>query len=139
MKQTMKTTKMIAMGLFALCAMGLSEASFAGLKGDNPVEFKFIGKIQDHPVFQLNLNNTEAEDYFIRIKDENRTVLYSEKVKATDPNFSRKYQLNINDDDLSAPGFGVTVEVTSAKTHETRVYKISSHTTVNENIIVAKL
>jgi hypothetical protein len=139
MKQAMKTTRMITMGLFTLCAMGLSQATFAGLKTDNPVEFKFIGKIENRPVFQLSMNNTEADEYFISIKDENHTVLYSEKVKAKDANFSRKYQLDINDDDLTAPGFGVTVEVTSTKTHKTHVYRISSHTTVNENIIVAKL
>ena len=119
--------------------MGLSQATFAGSKTDNPMEFKFIGKIKNHPVFQLNLNNTESEEYFISIKDENHVLLYSEKVKAKDANFSRKYQLDIEEDDLNAPGFGVTVEVTSAKTHKTQVYKISSQRTVNENIIVAKL
>ena len=139
MKQAMKTTRMITMGLFTLCTMGLSQATFAGLKTDDPIEFKFIGKIKNHPVFQLNLNNNEAEEYFIRIKDENYDVLYSEKVKAKDANFSRKYGLDIDEDDLNAPGFGVTVEVTSAKTHVTQVYKISSHRSVTENIVVAKL
>jgi len=139
MKQAMKTTKMLTMGLFTLCTMALSQATFAGLKTDDPVEFKFIGKIKNHPVFQLNLNNHEAEEYFIRIKDENQDVLYSEKVKAKDANFSRKYGLDIEDDDLNAPEFAVIVEVTSAKTHVTRSYKISSHRSVTENIIVAKL
>ena len=139
MKQAMKTTRMITMGLFTLCTMGLSQATFAGLKTEDPVEFKFIGKVKNNPVFQLNLNNNEAEEYFIRIKDENYDVLYSEKVKAKDANFSRKYGLDIEEDDLNAPGFAVIVEVTSSKTHKTQVYKISSHTTVNENIIVAKL
>lgn len=139
MKQTMKTTKMITMGLFILCTMGLSQATFAGLKTDNPVEFKFIGKTENDPVFQLDLNNNEAEEYFISIKDENNTVLYKEKVKAKDANFSRKYRLDIDEDDLNAPGFGLTVEVISARTHKAHVYRISSHTTVNENIIVAKL
>jgi hypothetical protein len=139
MKQAMKTTRMITIGLFTLCTMGLSQATFAGLKTDNPVEFKFIGKVKNQPVFQLNLNNNVSEEYFIRIKDETQTVFYSEKVKAKDANFSKKYRLDINEDDLNAPEFGVTVEVTSAKTHTTHVYRISSHTTVNENIIVAKL
>ena len=139
MKQAMKTTRMITMGLFTLCTMGLSKAAFAGIKTDDPIEFKFIGKIQNHPVFQLNLNNNEAEEYFIRIKDENYDVLYSEKVKAKNANFSRKYGLDIEDTDLNAPGFAVIVEVTSTKTHKTQVYKISSHTTVTENIVVAKL
>ena len=139
MKQAMKTTRMITMGLFTLCAMGLSQATFAGLKSDDPIEFKFIGKIKNHPVFQLNLNNSEAEDYFIKVKDENYDLLYSEKVKAKSANFSRKYGLNIEEADLNAPGFAVIVEVTSSKTHVTQVYKISSQSSVTQNIVVAKL
>jgi hypothetical protein len=138
MKQTMKTTRMITVGLITLGTMGLSQATFAGLKTDDPMEFKFIGKTSNNPVFQLNLNNNEAEEYFISIKDENRNLLYSEKVKAKEANFSRKYQLDL-EDDIIASGFGVTVEVTSAKTHKTQVYKISKQTTVNENITVAEL
>ena len=137
MKQAIKTTRMITMGLFTLCTMGLSQATFAGIKTDNPVEFKFIGKIKNHPVFQLSLNNNEAEEYFINIKDANYNVLYSEKIKGE--NLSRKYQLDIDESELNAPGFGVRVEVTSAKTHKTQVYKISSQTSVTENIVVAKL
>jgi hypothetical protein len=63
--------------------------------------------------------------------------LYSEKVKGV--NLSRKYQLAIDDAELSSPAFGVTVEVTSAKTHNTQVYKISSTMHTIENIVVAKL
>jgi hypothetical protein len=139
MKQAIKATRMITMGIFTLCTMGISQATFAGSKSENPVEFRFIGKVKSNPVFQLILNNNEAEEYYISVKDENHTVLYWEKIKATDPNFTRNYRLDIEEDDLNAPGFGVTVEVTSAKTHKTNVYNISSHTTVKENIIVAKL
>ena len=139
MKQALKTTRMITMGLFTLCTMGLSHATYAGVKNENPIEFKFIGKFNNNPVFQLNLNNDGAEGYLITIKDANNTVLYSEKVKAADVNYTRKYRLDIDDADLSAYGFGVKVEVTSAKTHKTQVYKISSLTTVKEDIIVAQL
>jgi hypothetical protein len=139
MNQAIKTTRMITMGLFTLCTMGLSQATFAGVKTDDPIEFKFVGKLKDRPVFQLNLNNNETEEYLIRIKDENYDVLYSEKVKAKDANFSRKYALDIDEADLNAPGFAVIVEVTSSKTHLTQVYKISSHRSVTANIVIAKL
>lgn len=135
--KTIKSTKMITMGLFTFCAMGLTNATFAGTKTDTPSELKFVGKINQHPVFQLNLNNTEADQYFIDIKDENNNVLYSEKVKGA--NLSRRYQLDVSDADLATAGFGVKVEVTSARTHKTTVYKISSQTKVSENIVVAKL
>jgi len=137
MKQTFKKTKMITMGLFTLCTMGLTNATFAGIKSDNPAELKFIGKIKNQPVFQLSLNNNEADVYYINIKDANYNVLYSEKIKGE--NLSRKYQLDIDESELNTPGFGVRVEVTSAKTHKTQVYKISSQTSVTENIVVAKL
>ncbi len=92
MKQAIKTTKMITMGLFTLGTMGLSQATFAGVKTESPIEFKFIGKTNNQPVFLLNLNNNDAEEYFISIRDESNTVLYSEKLKATEVNFSRKYR-----------------------------------------------
>jgi len=137
MKQTINATKMITMGLFTLCTMGLTNATFAGTKTDNPAELKFIGKVKNHPVFQLSLNNKTDEVYYVNIKDANYNVLYSEKIKGA--NLSRKYQLDIDESELSAPDFGVRIEVTSAKTHKKEVYKISSQTNVTENIVVAKL
>jgi len=139
MKQATKTTRMIAMGLFTLCTMGLAETTLAGSKSDDPIEFKYIGKIKNRPVFQLNLHNEKAEVYLVNIKDENYDLLYSEKVKAKDANFSRNYGLDIDEGDLNAPEFAITVEVTSATTRVKQVYKISSHRSVTEKIIVAKL
>ncbi|MEO6290789.1 MAG: hypothetical protein ABIO76_12745 [Ginsengibacter sp.] len=127
------------MGLFTLCTIGLSHATYAGVRSDKPIEFKFIGKDHNSPVFQLNLNNDGAEVYTITIKDANRYVLYSERVKTTEVNYTRNYRLDIDDFDLGSNGFSVKVEVKSAKTNKTQVYKISSQKTVKEDIIVAKL
>ena len=107
------------------------------LKADNPEEFKFIGNTNNHPVFQLSLNNDEAGSYFINIKDENGNVLYSEKISGV--NLSRKYQLDIDDAESNDPGFELSVEVTSEKTHKTQVYKISSNISVVKNFAVVKL
>jgi hypothetical protein len=130
-------TKMITMGLFTFCAMGFTNATFAASTAGNPTELKFVGKVNERPVFELNLNNSEAGEYFIDIKDVNNNVLYSEKINGS--NLSRRYQLDINDADLSDPAFGVRFEVTSATTHQTTVYKISTQTKVTQNIVVAKL
>ncbi|MEO8415828.1 MAG: hypothetical protein ABI472_19350 [Ginsengibacter sp.] len=137
MKQTFKTTKMITLGLFTFCVMGLSNTTFAVVKTDSPAELKFIGKVNNNPVFLLSLHNDEAGAYFVSIKDESSNVFYSEKLEGAD--LSRRYQLDIDQADLTAPGFGVSIEVTSAKTHKTTVYKISSQTSVTQNIVVAKL
>lgn len=137
MKQTMNATKMITMGLFTLCTMGLSQATFANAKADNPEEFKFIGNTNNNPVFQLSLNNDEAGSYFINIKDENGNVLYSEKISGV--NLSRKYQLDIDEAESNDPGFELRVEVTSENTHKTEVYKVSSNVSVVKNFAVVKL
>lgn len=139
MKQAIKSTKMITMGLFTLCAMGFTNATFAAPETSEPIEFKFIGKVNNEPVFQLNLDNKEGEEFFINIKDESNFTLYSEKVKVKNAAFTRNYRLAIDAAEMNAFGFGVKVEVTSAKTHKTEVYKITSHTTVNESIVVAQL
>ena len=136
MKQAMNKTKMITMGLFAFCAMGLSNTAFAAVKTGDPAELTFIGNVQNQPVFQLNLNNNEADEYYISIKDGNRNLMYSEKVKGT--NLFRRYRLAIDEADLNSSDFGIRVEVTSAKTHKTQVYKISSNTLFIENFVVAK-
>lgn len=135
--KTIKTAKTITIGLFTLCTIALSNATFAGSTTENPTELKYLGKVNEHPVFQLNLNNNEDGAYFINIVDENQNVLYSEKVQGS--NLSRRYQLAIDRADLEAPGFGVTFRVTSAKTHKTQVYKVSTQTKVTENIVVAEL
>ena len=41
MKQALKTTRIITIGLFTLCTMGLSLATFANVKTDEPIELKF--------------------------------------------------------------------------------------------------
>lgn len=137
MKQAMHKTKMITLGLFTLCVMGFSTTTFAGGQTGDPAELTFLGKVKNHPVFQLSLNNKEEGSYFISIKDEDRNVIFSERINGID--LSRKYQLAIDDADLSSSTFGVSVEVTNAKTHKTEIYKISSKTHLEQNIVVAKL
>jgi len=139
MKQTIKTTKSIAIGLFSLCTVGLTTLTFANAKTGDPVEFKYLGKVKDQPVFQLNLNPDASEVYYITLKDENNDVIYSEKVKAKDVNYTRNYMINVNNEELTASDINVKVEVTSLKTHQTKVYKISSRSQVYEDILVAKL
>ena len=99
MKQTIKATKMITLGLFTLCTLGFTNATFAGAKTDTPAELKFIGKIKNQPVFELNLNNDASDEYYINIKDANYNVLYSEKIKGE--NLSRKYQLDVDASELT--------------------------------------
>ncbi len=52
-----------------------------GDKGDQKTELKFIGDLENQPVFQLNLQNREEDEYTVTFRDEYGNVLYSEKFK----------------------------------------------------------
>ncbi|MEO6538379.1 MAG: hypothetical protein ABIT07_11390 [Ferruginibacter sp.] len=137
MKQATNKTTIIAAGLISIFTLASLPSTFAGVKTGEPVELKFIGSKASQPVFLLNLNNPEAGEYLIALKDQDMNVLYSEKIKGI--NLSRKYQIAVEEAEFRSPDFGVNVEVTSLKTHKTEVYKIRSSTRVVENILIAKL
>lgn len=137
MKTKMNAAKMITIALLALGTVGSSTTALAAKTPNEPIELKYIGKTENQPVFQLNLNNPEPSEYIISIKDEDGKVLYSEKVNGE--NVKRTYRLDINELDISSPEFGITVEVTTAKTHKTEVFHVKSTAHVVENFEVAKL
>ncbi len=136
MKQAMNKTKMITMGLITLFTMGLTHPTMATGTNENPVEIKFLGSFENHPVFLLNLNNEDGDQYSVTIKDANNNVLFTEKTKQAD--FSRKYKLDIEESDFRAPGFQLSVEVTSLSNKKTQVYKINTVSHVIEDVIIAK-
>ena len=137
MKTKMNAAKMIAVALIALCTIGSSNTALAAKNPNEPMELKYMGKTNNQPVFQLNLNNPQASEYYISIKDETGKVLYSEKVIGE--NVTRNYRFDVNEFDLSSPDFGISVEVTTAKTHKTEVFHVKSTAHVVENFEVAKL
>lgn len=99
MKQALRNS-----GIFALIALFVFGFSTTLLAGKNPgkktgdesnIQLRFIGSIKDQPVFQLNLANKDAEEYFITITDLDGTVLYSDKVKGT--NIVKKFAINTSE------------------------------------------
>lgn len=137
MKTKMNAAKMMSIALLAVCTIGTSTNTFAAKTPKEPMELKYVGKTNNQPVFQLNLNNPEASEYFISIKDESGRVLYSEKVKGE--NLTRNYRIDVNESDMSSPDFGISVEVTTAKSHKTQAFHVKSTAHVVENFEVAKL
>jgi hypothetical protein len=96
---------------------------------DFPVQITYIGEKNLLPVFEIQIDNLEADDYIIFVKDANGVLLYSEKL--TTKKIIRKYVLEADDLEM----MGTTFEVTNKKTNETSAYKISRQVK-EENIIV---
>jgi hypothetical protein len=135
MKQAIKSARTITVGLLTLLIVGVTNVSFAGAKDNDPVELRYIGKIDNHPAIRLDLNNSEPGVYFINIKSMNYHILYSEIVNGS--NFSRIYRLN-RDDAFNNPETAVRVEITSARTHKTKVYVVKTFNAEENNDVTNK-
>lgn len=91
MKTTMKNA---VIGLFTLTAITFGFSAKAGNEVPG-AELISAGKLNNQPVFQLNINNKENTKFAIVIKDETGEVIYQEVVSGV--NISRKFQLNAED------------------------------------------
>ena len=115
--------------------LALTTSTFAnGEKNPNTssIELKFIGKYENQPVFQLNLNNAQEDEFSITFRDDFGNVLYTAKVKGS--NISKKFMLNTEEIGDSV----LNVEVKAKKNDKSEVYQINrisnfiEETTVNK-------
>jgi hypothetical protein len=133
MKKSISRSLMMAIALMAISSMGFSQAPAITSKTPNATELKYIGNMEGFPVFELDLNNEEAGEYYVTISDKNSDVLYSAKLKGT--SLSRKYRLDLDEEDLGSVRF----EVTSKTTKENLVYEVSKKIGYVHDVSIAKL
>lgn len=101
--------------------------------GDSPsVELKYLGNVNSQPVFQLNLNVNQEQNFTISIKDQFGEVLYLEKVKAK--TFTRNFRLNTESLDDAA----IKVEVVDGN-KKAEVFTINRSTRFVEETSISKL
>ena len=98
-----------------------------------PYQLKYVGKLEDQPVFQLDIENLQKEEVIVRLEDEVGNVLYTEKF--SDKNFSKRFQFDISD----ANGTKIKMSLLSKTVRQTQVFKISSVQQLIENVVVTKL
>ena len=136
MKKAINNTRKIAAGLITIFLIGFTQAAMPADKKENPAELRFIGKYNNGPLFLLKLNNTEAGEFVVCIKDGDGNQLYSERLNGK--NITRKYKVAIDSKELYE-SFNVRFEVTNTKTKETFVYNVTNSIHVVDDIMVAKL
>jgi hypothetical protein len=105
MKKAMIKSGIITGALMVTFTLASIQKIVAQSKNENPVEFKYMGKTNNQPVFLLNLHNSEANEFVITLTDENGTVLYDDKVAGKD--VSRKYRLDLDEIDASEIRFQI--------------------------------
>ena len=122
-------------------ALSISLATFAndttGIiakkeSGVDKVDLRFIGNIQDHPVYQLNLNGDEQDEYIVTFRETDGTIVYSNVVKG---NFSQRFMLKSEDPADKT----LRMDVRAKNSNQSRTYIITRTQNVVEQNVVVKL
>ncbi len=137
MKALMNNTKKIAIRFAAICLMAFSFPVIANAQDDLPAQLRLLTKQNDKPVFQLFINNAEAGQYSIAVKDGSGTLLHKETISGIE--LSRKYALDITSADLNDDAFKLSFEVTNMKSNEKQVYTVTNKHVEATDLLIAKL
>ena len=131
MKTTVKNT---VIGLFTFVAIiAVNVANATTTEEVTPAaELKLITHIDEQPVFQLSLNNTQNEKFFVVVKDEFGTVVYKETVSGV--NIKRKYQLNT--EELGT--VGLTFEIVGNSSTKPLVFSVQNSSHITEETLIVK-
>jgi hypothetical protein len=119
MKQIVKNA---AMALAIVTMTGISAFANNGTPVNPGVQLKMTGYDNNQPVFQLNIENSEKQLYFISIKDQDGLVLYEETVKQEKVN--RVFKLNTDELHNAV----LYVEVSTRKSEAPVVFTIENNT-----------
>jgi hypothetical protein len=102
-------------------------------RNDTPaVSLKYIGLVQNQPMFQLDLNSVEETDFYVSIKDQYGRVIYNEKIKAK--TFTRNFRLDTESLDDAI----LKVEVRDGN-KKPEVFTINRNTRYYEETSISKL
>jgi hypothetical protein len=132
MKKIFHNNRLIAVAFFTVFSMASAPAVFANGPGSPiPVELKYVGKVNNQSVFQLNFaGNAEENELTITILDIYGNCFYRENIKSE--NFSKKFLFNndeLGDDTLH-------FVVTSKKSNKSVVYEINRQVRYVEQLVV---
>lgn len=133
MKKTMNT-RILAIALASIFAVTFSTTVLANdEKKAIPVELKFIGNIENQPVFQLTFSSPDENEFTIVVRDEFNTVLYRDYVKAG--NITKKFLLNTEE----LGNTTIQFEITGKKTHKKVIYEVNKQARFVEDVVINKM
>ena len=138
MKNSKNNFRIFAVALIALFSVALtSSAHAAGTTGNDTVTVKYVGSINNAPIFQLSFTNETVEQFEIFITDKFDTIYY-EKIKGK--GLVRKFQFLSNDLKGGAPDDEITVVIQNTATKEVTTYKILPNASIGKDSdLIAKL
>jgi len=136
MKKVMNKSKAIIIAMMAIISTSFSTPLSAMDKKSDPpvVEIKYLGFNDKNPVFEIIINGFQADNYFITVRGESGTALYSEKISGK--NISRKYRI---DTEEVIPANGLRFEIRVGSSNKTEVYVAGTTESISREMAVNKI
>jgi hypothetical protein len=130
----MINTRAIAIALVAALSVTFTTPAMATDKDTViPVELKFIGNLQNQPLFHMIFNGTQESEFTIIVRDQIGNVLHKEIVKGT--SITKKFLLNtdeLGDADLR-------FEISSKSYDKPVVFEINKHSRFVQDVVVTRM
>jgi hypothetical protein len=98
-----------------------------------PYELKYVGKLQEQPIFQLDIENPDKEEMYLTILDQAGNVLYTDKFAGKA--FSKKFQFEMIDG-LSTK---IKMTISSKNTRQSQQFEINNVHKMVEEVVVTKV
>ena len=132
----MNKNKAIIIAVMAFISTSFSTPLSAMDKRTDPpvVEIKYLGFNDKNPVFEITISNVQVDNYYITVRGESGTALYSEKISGK--NISRKYRI---DTEEVIPANGLRFEIRVGNSNKTEVYVAGVTESVTREMAVNKI
>jgi len=128
------STRLVAIALMAVFTTAFVSTAMANDEIKTiPVELKFVGNVNEQPLFHLVFNGAEETQFTITIRDSYGNVFYRENVKGSQ--FMKKFLLNIDELDEGKLKF----EISSKSYEKPVVFEVNNSTRYVESYSVNKV
>jgi hypothetical protein len=127
---TLVKRSVLSLGLSTILLAGAASAQ----SSTNPdPAVKYIGTLDGQPMFKVQLNNQTGNVYHLTIKDDEGTVLYTERF--TDKQFAKSFKF----DNAERNNVKLTFVLEGNKTVQSKEFNVNSSTQVLDNVVVTTL
>ena len=120
-------------GIFLIGLSSTVQAQDTDTPVISPVEIKYLGTVDDQPVFQVDFDNLTEKNVRVSITDENGILLYGGK--SNEKKFSKKFKFEKSGIDPVK----LTFTLTTGKERQSQVFEINTKVWTVRDVVVTKL
>ena len=131
MKRIIYNNRILAIAFLTVFSLGTLAAQATDDAKALPIELRYTGHVNNHPLYKLIVKGSADHDEFtIIIRDENKSTLFSENIKGE--SFTKSFLLNTEELGEATLQF----EVVSKRSGRSVTYAIDRNTHFEEEMVI---